>query len=266
MNSPYRATSDTWVIGSFEGAPGLGFLPVNAFLIEAAQPVLIDTGISKTSSAFMESLRSIIDPRDISWIVITHEDADHSGAIQQLVSDSPKARFVLNWVAMSRLQGNGQLPDMSRVYLMNPGQSLEIGDRKLHAVRPPVFDSPSTLAFVDDKTHVLFSSDAFGSLLPHPAEDLEDVTQAEFEQGFSIFNRANHPWIHLADETKFGSAIRRLQQLDVATVLSSHAPAAHGRTDWLLDRLAALPSQPEFVGPDQAALTEMLARMSSPAA
>jgi hypothetical protein len=59
---------------------------------------------------------------------------------------------------------------LNRVFLLHPGQALDVGDRHLHCFRPPLFDSPSTTGFLDDRTGVQFSSDCFGA--PMPSEDL----------------------------------------------------------------------------------------------
>jgi hypothetical protein len=37
--------------------------------------------------------------------------------------------------------------DLDRIFLLNPGQSLDLGDRGLTAFRPPVYDSPATTGF-----------------------------------------------------------------------------------------------------------------------
>ena len=46
---------------------------------------------------------------------------------------------------------------LERVYAMAPGDALDIGDRKLHAVRPVTFDNPMSLGIFDDRTSTLFS-------------------------------------------------------------------------------------------------------------
>jgi flavorubredoxin len=40
----------------------MGFLPVNAFVIKAREPVLVDTGMGIDGEEFMKALESIIDP------------------------------------------------------------------------------------------------------------------------------------------------------------------------------------------------------------
>ena len=68
---------------------------------------------------------------------------------------------------------------LDRVRLINSGETLNVGDRNLLALRPPLFDSPATVGFLDDQSGLLFSSDCFGAPLPtaaaasaHPADHL----------------------------------------------------------------------------------------------
>ena len=48
---------------------------------------------------------------------------------------------------------------MDRIYLLNPGQSLDAGDRRLTGFRPPLFDNPATVGVLDTSTGVCLSSD-----------------------------------------------------------------------------------------------------------
>ena len=45
MDKPYQVMPDTWVIPTHFPIPSMGFLAVNAFVIKAREPVLVDTGI-----------------------------------------------------------------------------------------------------------------------------------------------------------------------------------------------------------------------------
>ena len=55
--------------------------------------------------------------------------------------------------------------------------------------------------------------------------------------------------------------------MEPTTIFSAHLPHAPGHmTDRLLDALAAVPNAAPFVGPDQAALEEMMATMAGPGA
>jgi flavorubredoxin len=54
-----------YILPSFFPIPGMGFLAVNAFVINAKEPVLVDTGMGIDRAEFMNALESIIDPQDL---------------------------------------------------------------------------------------------------------------------------------------------------------------------------------------------------------
>ena len=261
MEQPYRVTNDTIVIPSYQPTPGgFGFLPVNAFLIQSQEPILIDTCMAKDREEFMKTLWSLIDPKDLRWVFMTHEDKDHAGNLQAVMEAAPDARLVTNFLGVSKLTAEWQVP-LKRVLFINHGQSFSAGDRQLTSLRPPIYDSGATHGLYDAKTGALYTADAFGALIPGPAEDVGDVPEVDFARGFNIFNQLTSPWTALVDHSKFDKALESIRQLQPTTILSSHLPAAHGRTDSLLKAMSGIPSIEPFVGPDQAALEAMLAQM-----
>ena len=47
-----------------------------------------------------------LDPADLAWLVLTHPDADHVGALPELLAAAPKARLVANWVSTGKLSAS----------------------------------------------------------------------------------------------------------------------------------------------------------------
>jgi hypothetical protein len=152
---------------------------------------------------------------------------------------------------------------MDRVYLLNPGQSLDVGDRRLTAFRPPLFDNPSTVGFYDDRTGACFTSDCFGAPMP-TAElatcgDVGHVSADDLCAGQLLWATVDSPWVHTVDEARFLGSLATLRAVDPAIILSTHLPPAAQRAPEFLDMLAAAPGADPFIGPDQAALEQMLA-------
>lgn len=261
MEKPYQATPDIDVIPISHTIPGLGFLPINSFVIKAKEPVLVDTGVKLDSQEFMEALRSVIDPRDLRWVWLSHDDTDHTGSLQEVLEEAPNARLVVNFVGASRMSANWPVP-MNRVYFLNPGESISVGDRKLIAVRPPLYDAPGVNGIYDDKAKAFFTVDSFGAIIPSMVQDAADIPEEDLARGFGIWHRVDMPWVHLVDRSKFAQVVASVRQMAPKTILSSHLPPACGKTEHLLKLLATLPTSEPFVGPNQAALEEMLAQLT----
>jgi hypothetical protein len=152
---------------------------------------------------------------------------------------------------------------VDRVYLLNPGQTLDVGDRTLVGFRPPLWDNPATVGVFDTSSGVCFSSDCFGAPLPsadHAIADEVGAVPADDLRGAQLlWTSVDSPWVQQADRTKFAASFGALREFDPSWVFSVHLPPAQGRTSQLIDTALGAPDTPEFVGPDQAALEAMLA-------
>ncbi|MFD9126750.1 MBL fold metallo-hydrolase [Kitasatospora sp. NPDC059571] len=248
--------------------PGIGHIPVNAFVLHAAQPVVVDTGLGLSDRDFLETLGSVLDPADVRWIWLTHPDRDHTGGIFALLDAAPRARLVTTFVSVGIMSCERPLP-LDRLHLLNPGQSLDVGDRTLTGFRPPLFDNPATVGLFDDLTGVCFSSDCFGGPLPSAelaqAEDVGAVGAEDLRAAQLLWATVDSPWVQNVDEQRFLDTFRLLRDRDPELVLSTHLPPAAGMTGRMIDTLGSTAGSAPFVGPDQAALEQMLAGFEPPA-
>ena len=260
MDKPYQATSDIVVLPAHFPVPGMGLIPINAFVINGTEPILVDTGMGIYSEEFMDALESIIDPQDLRWIWLTHDDADHTGSIQKVMKVATNARLIANAVAILRMNTAWQVP-MDRVYYLNPEESINAGDHKLTAIRPPLFDNPTTIGFYDHKLEILFSADSFGALISAPVQDADNIEESDLAKGMILWARVDNPWIHIFDLNKFSQKLDKIRQMNPKMILSSHLPPVRGKLEQFLKILADVPASEPFIPPNQAALEEILAQM-----
>ena len=258
MVSVYTAAPDIEVLTSDFPIPGYGLVPINAFVIKGPEPVLVDTGAVLDNAEFTPALRSVIDPADLKWIWLTHTDFDHIGSLHQLLAENPQIRVITTFLGVGIMSLSAPLP-MDRVHLLNPGQKITVGNRTLTAVKPPAFDNPCTTGFYDDKSGVFFSADCFGALLSSVPQNAADLSEKDLREGQVLWATVDSPWLHKVDSSAFARELDAVRRMAPKMVLSSHLPAARGdMTERLLASLAAAPAAQPFVGPDQAALEQML--------
>lgn len=258
----HKVGSDTTVLADSLEIPGIGHIPVNAYVLTAAEPVVIDTGLSIADRNFVNTLGSVIDPADVLWIWLTHPDRDHTGGIFDLLVAAPRAKVITTFIGAGIMTTERPLP-MDRLYFLNPGQSLDVGDRMLRAFRPPLFDNPATVGFYDEKTRICFTSDCFGG--PMPTAELaesghaNDLKPEELRQAQLMWASLDSPWVHVVDPVKYRATIDPLRGMAPEIVLSTHLPPAVRMTAPMIDTITMAPDTDPFVGPDQAALEQMLA-------
>lgn len=262
MTTAFSATPGVDVITTTADIPALGSLAINAFVLHGTEPILVDTGTVAGAPEFMTTLASVIDPADLRWIWLTHTDFDHIGSLAALLEANPRLRVITSFLGVGIMGlSSGPLP-MDRVHLINPGQSVTVGDHRLTAVKPPVYDNPITTGFVDDRTGILFSSDCFGALLPAVPHDAADLDTDQLQAGQVRWATIDSPWVHDVDRHAFGHALDQLRAIEPTMVCSSHLPPAPGdMLDVFVDSLAMIPAADRFIGPDQEALEAMLAGM-----
>ena len=89
---------------------------------------------------------------------------------------------------------------IDRIYLLNPGESLDVGDRQLTGFRPPLFDNPATVGVLDTSTGVCLSSDCFGAPLPTAeladAEDAATANPDDLRAAQLLWASVDSPWVH----------------------------------------------------------------------
>ncbi len=262
MVTTYSAAPDIEVITSNFPIPGYGFVPINAFVIKGSEPILVDTGSVVESREFLPALRSVIDPAELRWLWLTHTDFDHMGSLHQLLTENPRLRVITTFLGVGIMSLSAPLP-LDRVQFLNPGEKLTLGNRTVTAFRPPVFDNPSTTGFYDETGGALFSSDCFGALLQDVPQQAADLSDSDLRDGQVFWATVDSPWLHKVNTDAFATELEGIRKMSPKLILSSHLPVATGQlTDRLLASLFAAPGAQPFVGPNQAALEEMLKKMT----
>jgi hypothetical protein len=262
MDAPYEAAPGIHVLPSQVPLPGVGVLPVNAYLLLSDEPVLIDGGMGADSDEFVDALSTIIDPAALRWVWLTHDDADHTGSIQRVLELAPQARLVTHAFSALRMSSWWDVP-LGRVHAIRVGDRLPVGDRTLRAVAPPLYDNPTSIGLLDEATGALFTVDSFGALLPEVTHNAADVPEEALTGGMQAWAAADSPWAHLLDRERFGHVLDGVRRLQPSRILSSHLPAANGTSlDRFLEVLASVPDAEPAVPPNDEEFAQMVAAMT----
>lgn len=225
--APYKVARDTFVIPQLEMAPPVGYFYFNSLVIKAREPVIVDTGAPVFRTQWLKEMANIVEPKDVRWIFLTHDDRDHSGNVMQTLEACPNATLLMTWFMVGRMAEEFPLP-MDRIRFLNDGESFSAGDRTLHALRPPLFDNPTTRGLFDDRTGVYWSVDCFSSPVQHAAERSTDLPDEEWRDGMAFTSKLISPWHVLVDERKFGIMVDRVQSLPIKALAMCHGPAIEG--------------------------------------
>ncbi|MFH8937073.1 MBL fold metallo-hydrolase [Streptomyces griseosporeus] len=256
---PYRIAEETFVIPWALEAPPVGHFPMNSMVIRGAEPVLVDTGAPAVRAQWLEAAWSVVDPLDVRWIFLTHDDRDHAGNLLAALAACPNATLLTTWFSIGRMAEEWETP-INRCRFLTDGDTIDVGDRTLVAKRPPLYDNPTTRALFDPKTAVLWSVDTFATNVPAPMPDAGALSADDFRDGQLFGGWLVSPWVALLDSQKFRTVVDDFERLDAEVIAGCHAPVLRRpRIAEAYDLLRRLPEVPPWREFTQADLDQWMA-------
>jgi flavorubredoxin len=258
-SQPYQIAKDTFVIPEFHPVPGAPSVFMNSMVIRGAEPVIVDTGNPFNREQWLAAAWSIVDPEDVRWIYLSHDDVDHVGNLEAVLEACPQATVITDWFMTERLSQALIIPP-ERSRWISAGDRVDVGDRTLVSIRPPLFDSPTTKGVYDSSTGVFWAVDCFAVPVFEPVTDVRDIAPGMWEGMLPGMNRSVTPWLEWIDEARWQSHVDEVQSLGAQVIASAHSPAIYG--DMVADAfnlLRQVPTAAPAPLPGQADLDAMLA-------
>lgn len=225
---PVQITPEAHLIQSFWKAPGAPVgVHINSMVLASREPVVFDTGVRADRDGWLAAVSAVVDPSDIRWIVLSHDDHDHVGNLEAAIGTFPNAKVVASWWITERLVGSIDL-DPRRMRWVGSGEQLDIGDRTLYFERPPLFDSPTTRAVFDPSTGLYWAGDVGAALGPDPVVHADEMPADALAESFVVAQRWNSPWFEMLDDGAYQAAVTRVENLGITTWAHTHGPVYEG--------------------------------------
>lgn len=264
---PTRIAPETFLVHDHQGegsAPVL--VALNSMVIRAAEPVVVDTGEAANRDQYLADVFGIVEPEDVRWVFISHDDVDHTGNVNALMAACPNATLVVNWFIVERMGAALEVPP-ARWRWVGDGESFEAGDRVLHALRPPIFDAPTTRGLFDPTTGVYWASDSFATPMLTPVRDASELDRDFWRDGLAMFGQYISPWLDLVDDARYQATVDRVAALGARTLVGCHTPAVSGaRVVEAIEVTRRIPTATVPAQPDQAVLDQIQQALSGAAA
>ena len=152
-----------WSMRLFHGYDAHRGTTYNAYLIIDDHVTLIDTVKAPFAEELLARVASVIDPAKIEYIVSSHVEPDHSGALPFMAKHCPNATiFTTQPNGLKGLKGHyGELNYKG----VKAGDTINTGHRTLSFVPVPMLHWPDSMVTYCPEEKILFSNDAFGQHL-----------------------------------------------------------------------------------------------------
>ena len=132
----------------------------NSYLVRDQKTVLIDTCWLPFDKEFVANLEREINLEQIDYIVMTHNEIDHSGALPALMERLPNVPIYCTKKGEGIIRGHYH-KDWNFVNVKT-GDTLDLGENKLIFIEAPMLHWPDTMFSYLTGEHILFSNDVFG--------------------------------------------------------------------------------------------------------
>jgi len=200
----------------------------NSFLIRGEKIALVDTSHEKFRELYLDTLKGLIDPSQIDYLIISHTEPDHSGLVKDIVQLAPEITVVGSKVAIQFLEDLVHHPFKRQI--VKNGEQLDLGKgHVLEFVNAPNLHWPDTIFSYDAGTQVMFTCDAFG--MHYCSDSTYDEDMSAIEADFRFY----YDCLMAPNARSVLSALKRMDKLpEVTTVATGHGPLlSHHVTEWL---------------------------------
>jgi flavorubredoxin len=194
----------------------------NSYFINADKKVVVDTVKEGFRDVYLEKLKSLTDPAEIDYIVVTHTEPDHSGCLKYLLDLAPKAVVYGSRQAVNYLQDMVDCP-FEYVYVKD-GDTLDLGNKKLTFISAPNLHWPDSIYAYLSEDKLLFTCDSFGAHFCREAmfDDLVEKYDDSFKYYFDVILK---PFSHFMVK-----ALEKVKPLDIHMICPGHGPIL--RSTW----------------------------------
>ncbi len=194
----------------------------NSYLVQGEKIAVIDTVKANFFDTFMDNIKALVDPKDISYLVVNHTEPDHSGSFSRFLEEAPNARIVCDKQCANFVKNiiNRDVNPM----LVTQGDKLDLGGgAELTFIHAPFLHWPDTMFTYLEKESILFPCDFLGEHYcdDRMFDDLVDDDEHMFEYYFQIIFRPFKKYVL--------EAIDKIKDLDIKMIGPSHGPIK--RTD-----------------------------------
>ncbi|MCD6571115.1 MAG: FprA family A-type flavoprotein [Deltaproteobacteria bacterium] len=149
-----------WDIRNFHGYTTRRGSTYNAYLVLADKITLIDTVKAPFKEELLSRIASVIDPKEIAYIVSNHSEMDHTGCLPDVIDVIKPEKVYASTMGAKTLNEHFHLDQ--EIVAVKDGQSISLGNMNLSFLETRMLHWPDSMFSYLGEEKLLFSQDAFG--------------------------------------------------------------------------------------------------------
>lgn len=192
----------------------------NSYLLKTKEGVVVfEANKEVFAEEYLEHIEKIAPISSIKYLVVTHTEPDHSGAIASLLTKNPDITIIASYPALMNLDKILRKP-FKRIQ-MNPASPLKIGEYTFRFVSGMLLHWPDVMFTYIEELKVLVSCDAFGG---HFASDAILLSKEPRKDAYKEAVVYYYQHIMGPFASYVLAAIERVRPLDIDMICLGHGP------------------------------------------
>jgi NADH oxidase (H2O-forming) len=192
----------------------------NSYLLKTDEGVVIFEGSKAPfSEEYIAHIESLTSPNAIKYLVVSHTEPDHSGAIERFLQLNPNIIVVASPGALINLEKIIRHP--FNKLEVKPGSALQVGEYTFRFISGLLLHWPDVMFTYIQELKVLVSCDAFGC---HYASDDILLSKTADKKGYAQAYDYYFESIMKPFAAYVKAAVARVKILDIDMICCGHGP------------------------------------------
>lgn len=193
----------------------------NAYLVKGTEKTaLIETVHHTFFDYYRKNIEEVAEIDKIDYLVMNHNEPDHSGSIEKLLELNPNMQIVVSQAGSIYLKNIVRKPDMN-IRTVKEGDTLELGGKTLNFISAPFLHWPDSIFSYMPQEKVLFCCDFLGA---HYCEPQMWDTKITYMDSYLQSLKGYYDAIFGPFAMYVRAGLSKIKDLDIEYVCNGHGP------------------------------------------
>lgn len=193
----------------------------NSYIVKGSdKTALIETAHKDYFKNYLQNIKEVISIEEIDYIVMNHNEPDHSGSISNLIELNPNLTIVASPAGAIYLKNIINKPEL-KVKVVKDGDCLNLGNKTLQFMSAPFLHWPDSMFTWLAEEKVLFSCDFLGC---HYCEPYTMDTNITNKEAYLASLQVYYSAIFSPFKKYVLNGLSKISDLELSFVCPSHGP------------------------------------------
>ena len=206
----------------------------NSYLLLDEQTVLFDTADYAIGKQFIENVMSVLNGRNLDYIVVNHMEPDDCSLIGELLLHYPDVKIIGNAKTFPMIEQFFSFDLTGKTLTVKEGDTFCSGKHTFRFIMSPMVHWPEAMMTYDEKDKVLFSADAFGTFNALNGNLFND----ELDFNREWLDEARRYYTNIVG--KYGpqvqNVLKKASSLDIQMICPLHGPVWRSNLNFIIEK------------------------------